>query len=57
MAGEWLCWPCRKYEEGQLAEGRPQARIVLSVFCCGHLIFLMNFRIIRIIIILNLDFF
>jgi PHD-finger len=26
-AGEWLCWPCKLYEEGQLAAGRAQAEI------------------------------
>ena len=26
-AEEWLCWPCRKYEEEQLAQGVPAAQI------------------------------
>ena len=26
-AGEWLCWPCKLYEEQQLAAGRAQAEI------------------------------
>ena len=26
-AGEWLCWPCKQYEEEQLALGRPQSQV------------------------------
>jgi hypothetical protein len=26
-AGEWLCWPCKLYEEQQLAAGKAQAEI------------------------------
>ncbi len=26
-AGEWLCWPCKVFEEEQRKEGVPQAKI------------------------------
>ena len=26
-AGEWLCWPCKRFEEAELAAGKPQAQI------------------------------
>lgn len=27
FAGEWLCWPCKRYEEQQLALGKAQAEV------------------------------
>ena len=29
-AGDWLCEPCREFEEAQRAQGVPQVRLALS---------------------------